>query len=221
MNAQLSVDAIRELLKLAHKLPSPRSATDIARIEQTDATNVNNLAVSFTERILDLAITFMQFFYGMTRIKKEYIVHALEAYVRLDIMKSEEIYAFVNSNEVDYNESDDSDYSNYEDENNLNEDENSDEEADHLMSDHEEENSDGEGHDVSVPNTFPRNIRAMTFDAYFDPLENEVRLSNSSFTTDVVEKIFEGKSIFGVTLDDEATTILKDACYAYTVHKLR
>jgi len=208
--ARINDETVNELLKLAHKLPSPRSAMDTTSIEQTDCINVNRLAITFVRRILELAIPIMQHYYFST-LHEGHIAHALELFVKLDVEGHNHSYLLDDHN---LDESADSEWSmdNVDDDNDETLDD------DHEPPYDESCRSDEEEDDVR---TNLDDHTTTIFDASFEPIERDVKLSNHAFSSQVATEILQEQNLWGISLEDAASSMLKMAMYSYVVAKLK
>lgn len=208
--ARINDETVNELLKLAHKLISPRSAMDTTSIEQTDGINVNHLAITFVRRILELAIPIMQH-YSFSTLHQGHIAHALELFVKLDIEGHSHSYLLDDENS---DESADSEWTMgvVEDDDDETLDDN------HELPVDDSCRSDDEEEDVR---TDVDNNTTTMFDASFEPIERDVKLSNLTFSSQVATEILQEQNLWGVSLEDAATGMLKMAMYSYVVAKLR
>ena len=207
--ARINDETVNELLKLAHKLPSPRSAMDTTSIEQTDGINVNRLAITFVRRILELAIPIMQH-YSFSTLHQGHIAHALELFVKLDVEGHSHSYLLDNQNS---DESADSEWTmDVEDDNDELLDD------DHELPDDDSCRSDDEEEDVRTD--LDDNTTTL-FDASFKPIERDVKLSNHTFSSQVATEILQEQNLWGVSLEDSSTGMLKMAMYSYVVAKLK
>jgi hypothetical protein len=213
--AAIDEATIHEMLKLAHRLPSPRSAMDTTSIEQTDATNINLLAINFVHRILELAIPTQQHCYYVFALRQDHIAYAIELFIKFDITGYRHSYMF-------YNQS--SDESSADSEWDMNDEEDSEEDSDDELVDDDSEISDDASYnsDGDIILLLDLDTTTPTFDACFEPIEKRVNLSNDDFERYVASQILQSEmNNNGIDFEDDALTMLKMAMYSYVVAKLR
>lgn len=207
---RINDETVNELLKLAHKLPSPRSAMDTTSIEQTDGINVNRLAITFVRRILELAIPIMQHYYFST-LHQGHIAHALELFVNLDVEGHSHSYLLDDQNS---DESADSEWSM-----DIVEDDN-DETLDDDQEPPDDDSCRSDDEEEDVRTDIDDNTTHL-FDASFEPIERDVKLSNHAFSSQVATEILQEQNLWGISLEDAAAGMLKMAMYSYVVAKLK
>jgi hypothetical protein len=108
----LDEQIVKEILKLAHKLPSPKSVIDKMddNVQDSDAAKVNELAYGFLMRVIRLSLLFMQQAGYSMSIFQCFIAEALEYFIKNDCVGYRHSYMLDNDDSVSDQSSMDSDW---------------------------------------------------------------------------------------------------------------
>ena len=228
LSVELGDDAVNEILRLAHKAPSPRSVTDVS--ENSDVVKANQLANDFLNRVLSLTLQIMGHF-CYTTVHPTYIAQALEYYVKFDVTRYRRSY-MLDDNAGESGESEESEESGEpgESEESDNSEWNQQDAEDEIMheDDHELESDDesDEDEDEDPGNYCPfkdydlNNASTPMFDAAFEPICT-IKLSDEAFFYHVVRPVLGQNFKCDVEFAGGADGKLKKAMYAFVVAKMK
>lgn len=238
---------VKEILKFAHKLPSPRSVVDEQddNIPSTDVSKVTEMAFGFLMRIVELSKIVMQSRGFQTAICQCFVAEALEQFVKIDYIGHRFSYMLDNDDsddssadsewrEEDMSDDDDSQESDDDLEENIwdfwqndsdedFEDEEEEEEEDEQDCDDEEDDDHlyltAYGRRVAA-----QNVETPTFDAVFTPISaKKIKVSNDDFRQQIYRlpignAYYDFRSVY---IPDNAVEKFKVSMYSYIVANLK
>jgi hypothetical protein len=224
----------KEILKVAHKLPSPKSvvADTSDDLDSHYACKVDELAFTFLKRIIQLSVILMQNAGIHFTICQCFAAEALEFFVKSDCIGYRHSYMLdhedsdsnsdASSMDSDWTENDSTHESmEEEDEEESLDDENRDWSIFSFPSSEDEDEDEESG--FIIDHFLALRVETPTFDALFAPIpRKEINVSNEVFRP-YVQQIIQHLNWWGV--DDEIPDITLDtfkrAMYAYVVAKLK
>ena len=216
--------SVKEILRLAHKLPSPRSVTDTATAPLQDDDNaamVNRLAKEFLDTVVRCTFTIMEHNRRMT-VHPTFVSQALEYFIKFDVAPYRHSYMLDNSNEEpegsqESEESSDQSAWSVKD----GEDEIMDEDDHHLDPESEVESDNDEDDEMSF--AFVRNKlndkSSPNFDATFEPV-GKINLSDEDFLRGNLIDVMHSMNI-DIEWAGGADGKLKSAMYAFLVAQIK
>lgn len=210
-NIRFPEEGIQEIRKFAHKSTSPRSTTDFISNDTDD--DINDLIISFLERILDLSVNIMQHDYYMD-LQLRHVKYALDIYMRSAEDPVQSSSSALLGHERDSNEIEDPTYQEYDEE------ESSSASDEELGGEFDKGESSDEEYDDEQDLTlnFPIDV-GKTFYEEYKPLDKEIRLSNEEFRKTVVRKLQEEINYY-IDIEQDVITLLKESCYSFAVRKI-
>jgi hypothetical protein len=207
----------KEILRLAHKLPSPRSVTDTATAALHDDDNaamVNILAKSFLCTVVRYMLTIMQHSMCMT-MHPPFVSQALEYFIKFDVAPYRHSYMLDNNEEPDGSEEswDQSAWSVKD-----SEDEIMDEDDQHLNPESDVESDNDEDDEMSVRKKF-NDKSTPNFDATFEPV-GKINLSDEDFFRGTLIDVMHSMK-FDIKWAGGAEGKLKRSMYAFLVAQMK
>eukprot|EP00978_Attheya_sp_CCMP212_P001901 scaffold3917_cov53-Attheya_sp.AAC.3 len=212
----------KEILRLAHKLPSPRSVTDTAITaalhDDDNAAVVNMLAKSFLYTVVRYMLTMMQDNQRMT-VYPLFVSQALEYFIKFDVAPYRHSYMLDNNEEPDGSEesSDQSAWSVKDDI--MDEDDHLDEDDYHLNPESEVESDNDEDDEMFFAFKKFNDKSTPNFDATFEPV-GKINLSDEDFFRGTLIDVMNSMEI-GIKWAGGAEGKLKRAMYAFLVAQMK
>jgi len=233
----LDQQIVKEILKLAHKLPSPKSVSDTPSddIGDYNAVKVDELAFAFMKRIVQISVTLMQNAGFHFTICQCFAAHALESFMTLDCIGHVHSYMLDNDDDsksegstadsdwVDEDNDDESEEESME-EDECQEDENDDCDASlSSSSSNDDEDQYFSSTDYTIDDFLPLHMETPKFDSMFVPIsKKDISVSNEVFLPYVI-RIIHHLKWWGVGDEIPERTIdtFKRAMYAFVIAKLK
>lgn len=227
-NEKEDEELVNEILRLAHKIPSPRSvaAPEAGASQDNDnSAKVKCLAKEFLERVLRLTEIVMGHNHSLT-VRPQFVSQALEYYIQFDVEPYSHSYMLDNEedadefseesawskadaeNEIMYDDDDDMEESEAEDNDRWDSEDETEENDDDIDSNLREE-VEREEDPVHTPN----------FDAIFEPIP-KINFADDKFRH-IMRYFFQNSMRFDPEIEGGAEGILKHAMYAFVVTQMR
>ena len=221
---KLDDQCIHEILRLANKVPSPRSITSTLELPDDNTARANKLACDFAYRIIDMTMQMMGHFGRMT-VHPVFVSQALEYFVKFDVTSYRHSYMLdddVTSSNDKVDESEDSQEDSAFSSDNV---------KDEVMHDDDDELCEGDGdidndeveddddeesiyEDMDLNNKF-----TPTFDSSFTPV-GKINFPDEAFHLGMIQDIM-GSFKTDLQWVDGADGKLKNAMFAYVVAQMQ